>query len=400
MSVEASPVTGRDPRDCVLPGHVLTPRQEGLAELQRERGRARLEPAEAELLAAAHDTIPPEADDEVSEALRLLTRPLSRDLQIPEYYRYTCMHVYGWFLDRFPDDPVAGALLALHTTLADLAAVERVAWLKNAQVEGGDERIKRLDETIATVCGTVIDPVLGVRVGDLADRAAVDPALNRRTALLAECTRFPRSDKHQENIFLRTVQACENLFFLIRRLSVETAALKEGFPARAAFRLDLAGVCAALLNDVFHVLLTLTPDGFMTFRDYTGAASAVQSLNYHAMEIAVYGYDPRKHEVFGSVDHLTVLNSPEVRDHLPLSAALADTADERLAEGWQRVDRSLAKWRGGHYRFARTYLPSDTPASGGTDGAAYVKRFVKKDACVAGADPFGGLPLLSGFLYR
>ncbi|MEU1311694.1 hypothetical protein ABZ419_22770 [Streptomyces cinnamoneus] len=400
MIAGTSGATPEERRDRTLPGYVLTPRQGELARLQRLRGRARLEPAEAELLAAAHDTVPPDAHDEASEALRLLTRPLSRDLDIPEYYRYTCMHVYGWFLDRFPDDPVAGALLALHTTLTDLAAVEHAAWLQDPGLEGGDERIKRLDETVVRVRGTVLDPVLGVRVGDLVDRAAVDPELGRRTALLAECTRFPRSDKHQENVFLRTVQACENLFFLIRRLSVETAAARDAFPARAAVRLDLAGDCAELLNDVFHVLLTLTPEGFMTFRDYTGAASAVQSLNYHAMEISVYGYDPRKTEVFASVPHLVVLNDPEVRDHLPLSAALADTGDERLREGWHRLDRSLAKWRGGHYRFARTYLPSDTPASGGTDGAAYVKRFVKKDACVAGADPFGGLPLLSGFLYR
>lgn len=131
----------------------------------------------------------------------------------------------------------------------------------------------------------------------------------------------------------------------------------------------------------------MTPEGFMTFRDFTGAASAVQSLNYHTMEIALYGYDPRKTEVFKNVDHLEVLNDEGVRAHRPLSAALASTADQRLKKGWVELDRSMAKWRGGHYRFARTYLPSDTPASGGTDGAAYVKRFVKKDACVVAPTP-------------
>ncbi|MBW5420637.1 hypothetical protein GKQ77_03505 [Streptomyces sp. BG9H] len=377
----------------------LTSHQREVAQLQRMRGRACLEPAETDTLAALHDSLPESASG-ADEVTRLLTRPVSRELEIPEYYRYTCMHAYGWFLDLFPDDPVAGALLALHTTLTDLVDVERTAWVAGIQPECGDERIKRLDDAIVAVCGTVIDPVLQVRIGDLVDRAALDPELGRRTALLAECTRFPRSDRHEENVFLRAVQACENLFFLVRRLCVETAAAKEEFPARAGTRLELAGVCAGLLNDVFHVLRTLTPEGFMTFRDFTGAASAVQSLNYHAMEISVYGYDPRKAEVFGSIGHLEVLNSPEVRAHQPLSAALADTSDPRLEAGWHELDRSLSKWRGGHYRFARTYLSSDTPASGGTDGAAYVKRFVKKDACVAGADPFGGLPLLSGFLYR
>ncbi|MFJ7205941.1 hypothetical protein ACIQWR_20690 [Streptomyces sp. NPDC098789] len=378
---------------------LLTPRQREVATLQRTRGRARLEPEEAAHLAALHDGLPERATGE-DEVTRLLTRSVSRELEIPEYYRYTCLHAYGWYLDRFPDDPVAGALLALRVTLVDLLDVERAAWAVGERPERGDERIKRLEDAILAVGGTVTDPLLQVRIADLVDRAAVDPELARRAALLAESTRFPRSPLHEENVFLRSVQACETLFFLVRRLAVEVAAAKDEFPARAAGRLELAGGCARLLNDVFHVLLTLTPDGFMTFRDYTGAASAVQSLNYHAMEISVYGYDPRKAEVFDSVDHLHVLNTPEVRDHRPLSAALADTADTRLRDGWHVLDRALSKWRGNHYRFARTYLPAHTPASGGTDGAAYVKRFVKKDACVAGADPFGGLPLLSGFLYR
>ncbi|MFJ4706838.1 hypothetical protein ACIP6I_18595 [Streptomyces anulatus] len=377
----------------------LTDQQREIARLQRMRGRACLEPAEAEALATLHDSLLPDPGG-ADEATALLTRPVSRELEIPEYYRYTCLHVYGWFLDFFPDDPVAGALLALHTTLADLLEVERAAWVAGTGPECGDERIKRLDHATVTVRATVVNHLLQVRIGDLVDRAAADPELARRTALLAECTRFPRSDRHEENLFLRAVQCCETLFFLVRRLAVETAATKDEFPARAAARLELAGVCAGLLNDVFSILRTLTPEGFMTFRDFTGAASAVQSLNYHTMEISIYGYDPRKAEVFENVDHLEVLNSEGVRSHHPLSAALADTADQRLEKGWAELDRALAKWRGGHYRFARTYLPSDTPASGGTDGAAYVKRFVKKDACVAGADPFGGLPLLSGFLYR
>ncbi|WP_217230563.1 tryptophan 2,3-dioxygenase [Streptomyces anulatus] len=377
----------------------LTDQQREIARLQRMRGRACLEPAEADALATLHDSLLPDPGG-ADEATALLTRPVSRELEIPEYYRYTCLHVYGWFLDFFPDDPVAGALLALHTTLADLLEVERAAWVAGTGPECGDERIKRLDHATVTVRATVVNHLLQVRIGDLVDRAAADPELARRTALLAECTRFPRSDRHEENLFLRAVQCCETLFFLVRRLAVETAATKDEFPARAAARLELAGVCAGLLNDVFSILRTLTPEGFMTFRDFTGAASAVQSLNYHTMEISIYGYDPRKAEVFGNVDHLEVLNSEGVRSHHPLSAALADTADQRLEKGWAELDRALAKWRGGHYRFARTYLPSDTPASGGTDGAAYVKRFVKKDACVAGADPFGGLPLLSGFLYR
>ncbi|MFF2148848.1 hypothetical protein [Kitasatospora sp. NPDC058190] len=378
---------------------LLTHRQRELAELQRRQGRAGLSPVDAAELGALHDALPETATG-TDQVTRLLTRSLSLDLPIPEYYRYTCMHAYGWFLDLFPDDPVAGALLGLHTTLTDLLEVEREARDAGVRQECADERIKRLDDLLLTVRGTVVGPLFRAGIGDLVDRAALDPELARRTGLLAESSRFPRSGRPEEHVFLRSVQSCELLFFLLRRLAVEVVAAQEEFPARAATRLELAVTCARLLRGVFHMLLTLTPAGFMTFREATGAASAVQSLNYHAMEISIYGYDPRKEAVFDSIGHLGVLNSPEIRDHQPLSAALADTTDPRLSADWHELDRVLSKWRGAHYRFARTYLPADKPASGGTDGAAYVKRFIKKDACVAGADPFSGLPLLSGFLYH
>lgn len=379
---------------------VLTEYQAEIAGLQRVRGRSGLDDSELDLLAKLHDgvdNIP--GEDEETVVTGLLTRPFSGRLTIPEYYQYTCMHVYGWFLGQYPEDPVGGALLMAHATLADLVAVERAAWTDADRPDHIVERIKGLDDVLASLRDVPVDRIANIRVGDLVDRAAADPALRRRLGLLVECTRFLRSDRHEEHIFLRSVQACEMLFFLIRRLAVEVVATQHEFPGRAVGRLAQAEDCARLLNEIFQVLRTLSPELFMSFRDATGAASAVQSLNFHAMDIAVYGYDPRKVEVFESIGHLAVFNDPDVQDHRSLSAALAETQDAALAEGWRRLDRVLSKWRGGHYRFARTYLSSGTKGSGDTEGAVYVKKFLKKDVCLVGANPFGGLPLLSGFLY-
>ncbi|WP_307826846.1 hypothetical protein [Streptomyces pactum] len=378
----------------------LTAWHRELALLQRRRGRSGLDDSERDRLGRLHDTCLDEPHlGEEGQITCLLTRPFSRTLAVPEYYQYTCMHVYGWFLDRYPGDPVHGVLLAAHATVADLAGMERAGWPTTDRPDHIAERIEGLDGLLAALGDVRIDHATGLRVRDVLDRAAADPVLSRRLEVLAECTRFPRSAKHEEHVFLRSVQVCEMLFFLIRRLAVEVTVSHGEFPARCAGLLDLAGDCAQLLNEVFQVLLTLSPEGFMTFRDETGAASAVQSLNYHAMEIAVYGYDPRKAPVFASVEHLTAFNDAGVREHRSLSTATAGTADAALAAGWHRLDRTLSRWRGGHYRFARTYLPSGTKGSGDTEGAAYVRKFVRKDLCLAGIDPFGGLPLLSGFLY-
>ncbi|MFB6562364.1 hypothetical protein ACFCYH_26350 [Streptomyces sp. NPDC056400] len=378
-------------------GAVLTEHQQEIAELQRTRGRSGLDEAERDLLAMLHDGVL--GEDEEDTVTRLLTRPFSRRLTIPEYYQYTCLHAYGWFLGQYPEDPVGGALLTVHATLADLAALERDRWTDADRPDYCVERIKGLDEVLASLREIPVDQIAHINVGDLVDRAEADPVLRHRLALLVEATRFPRSDRHEEHIFLRSVQACEVLFFLIRRLAVEVTATRQEFPGRAAGRLAQAEDCARLLNEIFEVLRTLSPDLFMSFRDATGAASAVQSLNFHAMDIAVYGYDPRKFEVFESIGHLAVLNDSDVQDHHSLSAALAQTSDAALEQGWKRLDRALAKWRGGHYRFARTYLDSGTKGSGDTEGAAYVKKFMKKDVCLVGTNPFGGLPLLSGFLF-
>ncbi|AEW95030.1 hypothetical protein SCATT_26590 [Streptantibioticus cattleyicolor NRRL 8057 = DSM 46488] len=381
-------------------GFVLSGRGLQAAAVQRRAGRAALDAAEKAALAGLYQEAVAGGADPEAETLALLTRPFRQDPVVPEYYQYTCAHVYAWFLDHDPADPVGGALLALHTTLADLLATERAGHPEPGRAEHISERVARLTELLARLGEVPAGRAPGATTAALVAAAEADPVIARRSARLAECTRFPRSDRAEEHVFLRSVQASELLFFLIRQVALEACAARDTDPAAAAWYLELGRHCAEVLQGVFHTLLTLSPAGFMTFRDATGAASAVQSLNYHAMEIAVYGYDPRKAPVFASIDHLTAFNSPEVRDFRPLSTTMADAADERLREAWHRLDRRLSKWRGSHYRFARTYLPAGTKASGGTEGAAYVKKFVKKDHCRPGDDPVTARPLLSGFLHR
>ncbi|MGK5548508.1 tryptophan 2,3-dioxygenase family protein [Streptomyces sp. URMC 127] len=358
----------------------LSGRCEEIARTQAAAGRLALGEADRSRFAETYEAAVRAGAGTENELLRLLTRPFSRLEPIPMYYRYSSLHVYDWFLRRTPgDDPVAAAVVALDATLAELAAVER----QEAAVRGADaphlpERLRRL-AVLRTRCRALPVAPHGKRLGgDAIDEAAGDPGARWRAAVLTSCTGFPMSDHHDEHIFLRAVHACELAFYVIRRLAVDTVTrLAESARSEALALLGQLAHHAEVPNHVFHVLRTLTPELFMGFREATGAASAVQSLNYHLMELVVYGHDPRKAAVFDRFEHLRELNAPRLRAVRSLREAVGAAGDGELAGALAVVERGLLTWRGRHYGFGRRYLPG-IKGSGGTEGADYLKPFVDK----------------------
>lgn len=359
---------------------LLSGRGENVARIQRSRGRIALTDAERDDLASLYDESVANQFSEDAEIVRLLTRPFSRRESIPEYYRYTSLHVYDWFLAHYRDDPVCASVIAMRATLVDLVAHERTEANRHDTAPGHiEERLARLERLLDQIDTMVLNPAGTVRGGDLADRAERDAALRWKLFLLIQCTGFPQSDDHNEHVFLRSVHACELVFYLVRWIACRTTLAVNTRESDAAFWLDQLATCADLLNEIFHVLKTLSPQQFMSFREATGAASAVQSINFHLMEVAVYGYDPRKAEVFDKFSHLRELNNPPFRHHRSLREAVLGVSDPRLTAAFTKVERILLTWRGRHYGFGRLYLPSDIKGSGGTEGAGYLKRFVDKN---------------------
>ncbi|GAA1040817.1 hypothetical protein GCM10009557_63120 [Virgisporangium ochraceum] len=351
---------------------------ERFADLQFTNGRIVLTDAERDELAACYERASVGADGPHDETVRLLTRSFSRRDTIPEYYRYTSLHVFDWYLRQHPDDTDRAALVALHVTLSDLARVEsreagRV-WRPSAETS---ERLHRLRTLITRVRRIVTDPGSGETVQDLVRGEFVTDSARRRRFLLSRCSGFRQSDKHDEHIFLRCVQACELVFFLVRQTAHRVVDAVGADPPLAGERLRRLGTYADLLNDIFHLLRTLTPTMFMGFREATGAASAVQSLNYHLMELVVYGHDPRKAETYDRFPHLAVLNAPALRGRRALVDVVEETGDPALRSLLDDSTRALLTWRGRHYGFGRRYL-ADIKGSGGTDGASYLKRYVDK----------------------
>ncbi|WP_259453168.1 tryptophan 2,3-dioxygenase family protein [Streptomyces ginkgonis] len=349
-----------------------------IIDLQSGKGRWALTETDRAELAAVHARTRAAAPGTEEELLHLLTRPFATE-DIPEYFRYTSLHVLAWYLAGAPDQ-VAATLRAMDAALADLTAVEHAA--------GEDEeRLRRLAalrahlRTLPHADGPAA-PVLDT----------VDAAQRERLRILVACTGFPMSDRHDEHVFLRAVHVCELAYYLIRHQAGAVVAAV-GTPAASTLLARLTRY-ADLPNRVFHVLRTLTPESFMSFREATGYASAVQSLNYHLMELALYGHDPRKDQVLTRYPHLRPLTEPPLREAYSLRQAVAESGDPGLAGAWQELARNLLTWRGRHYGFGRRYL-ADIQGSGGTEGAEYLKGFVVKRAA-----PGGRTPVPVHFAYR
>jgi tryptophan 2,3-dioxygenase len=362
---------------------------EPVAHRQRARGRLALDDSARAQLAALHRSTSV-GTGPANEVLGLLTRPFTTD-EVPEYYRYTSLHVLGWFLDRHDGEPLAGVVLGLHALLTDLLRVETE--------QGQDvpaDRIARLRTLVEQVSDLPLDRH---RNGKAAlERADRDEQLRHRAFLLARCSGFIISDKHDEHIFLRCVQACELVFYANRWLALQSILALRTDRSEALFRIRQLGEWAEMLNRLFHLLQTLSPEQFMGFRDATGAASAVMSLNYHTMELVVYGYDRRKGDVYRRFPHLRRLAEPAFREFRPLGAVVAARGDEELGTAYAAVDRVLLTWRGRHYSFARRYL-ADIKGSGGTEGAAYLKRHMRKVDCWPGGEVIDPVEALARFAH-
>ncbi|MFF7637799.1 tryptophan 2,3-dioxygenase family protein [Kitasatospora sp. NPDC008050] len=397
--------------DCQNFGPGVAPGRPGrvaeIVHLQQAHGRAALTAGERALLADWYEQACPAGktaergpagersagEEDERAVIALLTRPFSRE-EIPEYYRYTSLHVYDWFLRPYQADPLPAGITALRATLLDLAAkeAEPPAALPSFGVPESTERRSRLAALIGELDELLAQTAArAVARGEAPWPGSPTPGLRRRLSVLTSCTGFPQSQEHHEHLFLRSVHACEVVFYLARWTACQaiTAVLADDLD-RAILHTRQTASCAELLNGILHVLRTLSPEQFMTFREATGAASAVQSLNYHLVELAVYGYDPRKAEVFLGIAHLHELNSRPYRDLWPLRSAVRAADAPELTAAFEAVERALLTWRGRHYGFGARYLPRQLKGSGGTEGAGYLKRIVDKDPCLPG--PVGGPP--------
>jgi tryptophan 2,3-dioxygenase len=201
-----------------------------------------------------------------------------------------------------------------------------------------------------------------------------------RLSALIHFSCFPLTQLHDETVFIRVLHGSEFCFFGIRLcLTAAIEYIKRGSAVGAEEELRQAVMFATMLHRLLKILKTMPPEHFADFRDYTGKASALQSKSYHELDIYLRGVNTAKAEHFKGVPHLKILLRYADPRFVSLKSALNMRQDSEA--GWagvfesaQALDRQLLTWRGLHLSFAKIYIPSAAPGTGGTSGAAYLKQ--------------------------
>ncbi|MEQ1504455.1 MAG: tryptophan 2,3-dioxygenase family protein [Myxococcota bacterium] len=331
----------------------------------------------------------------MASLLEVVTFPLAafEDDPVPTYYSYSDVRVLDWYLgpDRAVDQLLRRAVTGIHFTLLDLIRFEAesltgVEQSSDARLDRG-RVVSRLDalHKAVTAChalrvavpGAAVDRSAGPRPFETVQEYAQEPS---RVSAMVQFTGLPQTSFHDEVLFLRAIHVAEFCFLGIR-VSANRASDALGsdrFP-EAAGALGQAVAFATVLYQLFLCVRTMPPEHFLDFRKATGRASAVQSLNFQLMEIALRGPNPQKREVFDQVDHLRDLRAHHAAC-APLSMSLhrvdgSHPGHAEVRDAARLLDRRLLNWRGLHLAFALTYLPPASAGTGATEGAPYLERF-------------------------
>jgi len=202
------------------------------------------------------------------------------------------------------------------------------------------------------------------------------------TSVVRRLLVLPQTRCHDEVAFLYLILLSECLFW---------GALLFVQRALTAFHLDQLRQATSLVQTatefatplikIFHTVRSMPPSHFLSFRDATGEASAVQSQGWQLLDTHMYGVLPEKAPVLAGI--------PEVRHVLryanptfvPLvhSITRLDGSAEAIAlrDAIVALDQRLRAWRSFHTRQLAgrrdpSYLPPEAFGTGGTSGYGYL----------------------------
>lgn len=91
--------------------------------------------------------------------------------------------------------------------------------------------------------------------------------------------------------------------------------------------------------------MVLNPAGTVRGRDLADLAERDAALRWKLF--LVYGYDPRKTEVFNRFSHLQELNDPPFRYYRSLREVILGVSGPKLTAAFAKVERILLTWRPG-----------------------------------------------------
>ena len=189
--------------------------------------------------------------------------------------------------------------------------------------------------------------------------AAIEPTAEERHMLAV--TLLTVSTVHDEHLFVRMLQCYETVFSLVAvQLRAAIIAVKAGKAARATGALRAAASAMDEASPLFSLVATMQPAAFMTFREYTDGASAIQSRSYKTIESLCRKPDPERlagpgYDAVPEVRARVLAIQPTLEDTL-LQARLAphELADIRAAMA--AFEAEVMGWRKTHYNLALRML--------------------------------------------
>jgi tryptophan 2,3-dioxygenase len=208
--------------------------------------------------------------------------------------------------------------------------------------------------------------------------AHATPAERRKLQLTA----LPVSLVHDEYMFLRALQSYETTFGLIGvQLGMAVAALERGDGEGAAAMLGEAEAILAESSAFWSLTGTMRTESFLTFREFTDGASAIQSRSYKRVEGLCRRPDAER------LDSPAFTSVPEVREQVLAgeadvaetlaavreSGALEPGATAALTAAMERFEAAMFKWRKTHHRLAVRML-GDRRGTGYTEGVPYLAQ--------------------------
>jgi tryptophan 2,3-dioxygenase len=224
----------------------------------------------------------------------------------------------------------------------------------------------------------------------------------------------PRTDAHDEVLFIIQHQATEVWFKLVLHELRHVMAQLDGDELRPAFKgLSRIERIMLVLNEAWDILTTLTPADYSSFRDALGQSSGFQSYQYREFEFLLGNRDavylvPFKHLPRIHDQLLATLHEPSLYDHtlallakrgLPVSPEVLArdvtkpyVADPSVLAAWQAVysdttthwdlyelaeelvdlEEATRRWRFRHVTTVERVIGGKR-GTGGTPGVPYLR---------------------------
>jgi tryptophan 2,3-dioxygenase len=240
----------------------------------------------------------------------------------------------------------------------------------------------------------VVRPALA-RLGLCGDLGATDPVVAAAAVCrvveddmtvadrrMLRLTLLPVYELHDEYMFMRVLQSYETTFaFAGVQLAAAVTALADGSAEAAIDAITAAAQAMDEAAPLFSLVATMQPQAFLSFREFTEGASAIQSRSYKRVESLCRRPDPER------LDSPAYHSVPEVRERVLAGQLSVDEALTAARESgsltsdghhgvrcaMQGFEESLMKWRKTHYRLAVRML-GERRGTGYTDGVPYLDK--------------------------